>query len=137
MTTALDYIEPQAKREWDYTHSRSLLGWLFRCIGAMRPVQGVWVRQYRDGDWETAHCTGEPFQTWRYDAEGFTLVDDIPQLDTKSAIASMTPIISFCVDEAAERMIYQEWHGVRAGYGAILSRKKSGEWITERGVWKS
>lgn len=137
MTAALDYVKARAKREWDDTHSRGLWAWLFRRLGAMKSVQGVWVQQYRDGDWETVHCRGEAVQTWRYDADGFTHVDDIPELDKMSAIASTTPVISFCVHEAADRMIYEEWRGVRAGHGAILARQKNGEWAAERRAWIS
>ena len=103
----------------------------------MRPVRGVWIRQYRDGDWETVHCKGEVIQSWRYDADGLTVVDEVPELDHASAIASATPVISFCVDETGGRMIYQEWHGVRAGHGCILTQTAKGEWVTEKHGWIS
>jgi hypothetical protein len=137
VATALNYAQSQAKRVWDYTHSRGLFAWLFRRLGAMRPVRGVWIRQYRDGDWETVHCEGEVIQSWRYDADGLTTVDEVPELDRTSAIASKTPVISFCVDETAGRMIYEEWRGVLAGHGQILARRGNGEWVTEKCGWKS
>lgn len=137
MSAALDYAQARAKRNWDYTHSRGPLAWLFRCAGAMNPVRAVWIRRYADGDWATAHCKGEAIQTWKYDANGLMCVDDIPELDRASAIASTTPVISFCVNDASNRMIYQEWQGVRAGYGCILARKTNGEWVTEKHGWKS
>jgi hypothetical protein len=137
MTTALDYAQSRAKREWEQTHSRSPLAWLFRRLGAMRPVSGVWIRQYRDGDWESVRCKGEVIRSWKYDADGLTIVSDVPELDRMSAIASTTPVISFCVDETAGRMIYQEWHGVRAGHGCILARRGNGEWATEKHGWIS
>ena len=137
MATALDYAQSRARREWDHTHSRGPFAWLFRRLGAMRPVRGIWIRQYRDGDWETMHCKGEVVQSWRYDADGLTVVDELPELDQTNAIASTTPVISFCVDEPAGRMIYQEWHGVRAGHGCILAHKGNGEWVTEKHGWIS
>ena len=137
MGTALDYVERRARQEWDYTHSRGPFAWLFRCLGAMRPARGVSIQQYRDGDWKTGACKGEVIQTWRYDADGLTVVDEVPELDRTSAIASTTPVISFCVDETAGRMIYQEWHGGRAGYGCILARRESGKWVLEKYGWRS
>ena len=82
-------------------------------------------------------CKGEVVSIWRYDSDGLMVVDEVPELDQTSAIASTTPVISFCIDEAAGRMIYQEWHGVRAGHGSILACSKAGKWVTEKRGWIS
>src|SRR5258707_1188083 len=82
---------------------------------------GVWIRQYATGDWDKTHFKGQVEQVWRYDANGFALVGHVPELDRSNSITSTTPVISFCLDEAARRMIYQEWTGGRAGFGAILA----------------
>lgn len=76
-------------------------------------------------------------QAWRFDANGLTPVDRLPELDKSSAIASTTPVISFCLDDMAKRMIYVEWNGLRAGSGAILALQKSGQWTMERHAWIS
>lgn len=137
MTAALDYAQSRAKREWDYSHSRGPFAWLFRRLGAMRPVRCVWIREYRDGDWESAHCRGEVIRSWKYDADGLSIVEGAPESDQSSAIASATPVISFCVDETGGRMIYQEWRGARSGRGCVLARLASGEWVTEKNGWIS
>ena len=137
MPVALDYARARAKRQWDYTHSHGPFAWLFRRIGAMKPVTGVWICQYASADWDRAHCTGEAIRVWRYDAEGLTSVDCTPELDKSNAIASATPVISFCLDETAERMIYQEWYGLRAGFGSVLALNKGGDWVTEKHAWIS
>jgi hypothetical protein len=137
MTAALDYAQGRAKREWDYTHSRGPFAWLFRRLGAMRPVRCVWIQEYRDGDWESPNCKGEVIRSWRYDADGLNVVEEVPELDQASPTASTTPVISFCVDETGGRMIYEEWHGVRAGHGCVLARSASGEWVTEKPGWIS
>jgi len=103
----------------------------------MKPVTGVWICQYASADWDRAHCTGEAIRVWRYDAEGLTSVDCTPELDKSNAIASATPVISFCLDETAERMIYQEWYGLRAGFGSVLALNKGGDWVTEKHAWIS
>jgi hypothetical protein len=103
----------------------------------MQPVQAVWIQEYADGDWETVHCQGDVIRTWRYDAEGLTSVEELPELDRTSAIASTTPVISFCVDETGGRMIYHQWHGVRAGHGCILACTKDGKWAAAKCGWKS
>ncbi len=130
--TALDYVKARAKREWDYTHSRGLFAWLSRHLGTMKPVSGVWIRQYATGDWDKTHFKGQVEQVWRYDANGFALVDHVPELDRSNSITSTTPVISFCLDEAARRMIYHEWTGGRAGFGAILALSEDGKWVTEK-----
>src|SRR5262245_7179152 len=137
MVTALDYVQSRAKQEWEYTHSRGLFAWLFRLLGATRPVRGVWIQQYRDGNWDTVGCKGEVVRTWRYDDDGLTVVDEVPELDRTSAIASTTPVISFCVDEAAGRMIYHEWRGGRSGHGCVLARNQDGKWVIEKLGFKS
>lgn len=133
----MDYVRAEAKRTWDISHARGLVAWLLRRLGVMRPAQGVWIQQFADGNWEAAHCHGEAIQTWRYDADGFTPVGDVPELDKMSAIASTTPVVKFCVDGTGERMIYQEWHGVRAGHGCVLTRRTGGDWAAEGASWKS
>ena len=132
MSAALDYVKARAKRQWDFTHSRGVWARLFRRAGAMKPAQGVWIKQYREGNWQIAMCFGEVSQIWRFDGDGLTLVDRMPELDRESAIASTTPWIGFCVDETGDRMIYEEVRGVCAGHGCILARGQSGEWEVER-----
>jgi hypothetical protein len=113
------------------------MAWLFRRIGAMKPIRAVWIRQYMDGDWENAHFKGEAARTWKYDADGLIVVDAMPEPDDASAIASTTPVVSFCADETGNRMIYVEWHGRRAGGGRILARKENGKWVSEKDAWIS
>lgn len=137
MTTALDYASARAKRQWDQTHACGPFAWLFRRLGVMKPASAVWICQYGGGDWDGAHCRGEVVQAWRYDASGLAPVEHMPKLDCSSAIASTTPVISFCLNEADGRMIYEEWNGPRAGVGAILAHKGTGEWMTERRAWIS
>jgi len=137
IAAALDYVRSRAKREWDYAHSRGLFARFFKRIGAMKPAEGVWVRQYADGDWQSAHCKGEVIQIWRYDATGFTSASEIPALDQTTAIASTTPVISFFLDEHTKRMIYQEWHGPRAGHGVVLALTKGGHWKIDGEAWIS
>lgn len=137
MTTALQYATSRAKRQWDQTHSRSPLAWLFRRLGATRRVSAVWICQYGSGDWQKAHCHGQVLHTWRYDGSGLAQVEHLPELDHSSAIASTTPVISFCLGQAAERMIYQEWNGGRAGFGALLALKSTGDWAVEKHAWIS
>jgi hypothetical protein len=74
---------------------------------------------------------------WRYNSGGLAQVDRLPELDESNTIASATPVIRFCLDETGERMVYQEWYGLRAGFGAILALNRKREWGTERQVWKS
>ncbi len=46
--------------------------------------------------------------------------------------------MGFCLDDTGERMIYQEWNGLRAGFGAILVLKKdSGKWVAQGCSWVS
>jgi hypothetical protein len=136
MSAALDYATARAKREWEVAQSRGLSVWILRRLGAMKPISGVWICQHADGDWDGAHCKGQPQQVWRYDDKGFAPVDHLPELD-KSAIASTTPVIRFCWNETVGRMIYTEWHGMRAGWGAILTRNKGGQWLVEKDAWRS
>ena len=103
----------------------------------MVPASAVWIRQYESGDWDGAHCRGEVVQAWRYDTGGLAPVEHVPELDHSSAIASRTPVISFCLNEAGDRMIYQEWNGPRAGFGAILTLRATGAWSTEKHSWIS
>ena len=103
----------------------------------MQRISGVWICQYASADWSGVHCTGQVLSVWRYNSEGLTQVDRPPELDKSNAIASKTPVISFCLDEAAERMVYQEWYGLRAGFGAVLALDKKRKWVTERHAWIS
>ena len=136
MTAPIEHAGTQAKREWDYSHSRGLPSWFLRTIGATRRIKCVWINEYSEGDWNTAPCRGKPIRIWRYEAKGLMRADERSELD-HSAIASRTPMISFCADAAAERMIYQEWHGVRAEHGSILVQKGNGQWATEKCAWIS
>lgn len=136
MSTAFDYIQCQAKRQWDHSHSPGLLTRLFLRLIASRKIRGVWIEQYWEGNWESGRLKGEAIQAWRYDADGLTVVERLPELDKSSPIASTTPVISFCVDESAARMIYQEWHGGRAGFGYILAHRGNGEWYPVTNGWK-
>lgn len=76
-------------------------------------------------------------RSWKYDADGLSVVERTPEFDQFRAIASTTPVISFYVDETGGRMIYQEWHGARSGRGGVLARIASGEWVTEKHGWIS
>jgi hypothetical protein len=136
MSAALDYATTRAKREWGLSHSRGPSAWLFRRLGAMRAIGAVWICQHTDGDWARADCMGQPERVWRYDDSGLKQVDRLPELD-KSAIASTTPVIRFCLNETVGRMIYVEWHGLRAAFGAIMALNKDGQWIVEKDAWRS
>ena len=103
----------------------------------MKPVRGVWICQYSNADWEKVRCVGEIVQVWRYDAKGLIPVDSAPDLDKRNAIASETPVISFCLDESTKRMVYQEWYGLRAGFGSILKLNQREAWVMEKHGWIS
>lgn len=134
---ALDHVTTRAKRQWDQTHSRGPIARLFRSLGAMKSASAVWICRHASGDWDGAHCRGEVVQAWRYDGSGLAQVEHLPELDHLNAIASATPVISFCLNETGDRMIYQEWNGPRAGFGAILALKGTGSWCTEKHAWVS
>jgi hypothetical protein len=140
MAAALDYAIEKAKEIRDAGHARGPFTWLLRRFrpGAMRPVDGVWICQHAKGNWATANCEGEPTQVWRFEGDDAVIVASLPDLDMTSATASTTPHISFCVDDAGKRMIYEEWYGGRAGMGSIMAIKKNGKWAeVERGGWVS
>jgi hypothetical protein len=130
MTAALDYAKNRAKKIWDSSRSRSPLAGLLRLIGASKVVTGVWICEYAGSDLNTAVFTGKPKQIWRYDANGFELVEQLPELD-KSTAASITPVIHFCVDETSRRMICQEWHGLRVAPAFIMVLEDNGKWFVE------
>jgi hypothetical protein len=135
--TALDYAAGCAKRHWNYSNSRGLLARLFRRVGTIRSLDGIWICRHALGDWSNARCTGEPVETWCYDDSGLRTVDGLPAIDLTGAIVSRTPVLSFCLDDRAQRMIYVEWYGVRVGSGQILRAKQNGKWVTEQLVWIS
>ena len=130
MTAAIDYAKNRAKKIWDSSRSRSPVAGLLRLVGASKAVTGVWICEYAAGDLNTAVFKGEPKQIRRYDASGYALVERLPELD-KSAAASTTPVIHFCVDKSARRMICQEWHGLRVAPAFVLVLKDNGKWFVE------
>lgn len=135
MTPAIEFAQKRAKWIWNGSRSRTPIAWFFRLIGAMKVVDGVWICEYADGDLNTGVCKCEPKRISRYDANGFTSVEKLPELD-KSAIASTTPVIDFYFDEATDRMIIKEWEGLRSGCTFIMALK-DGKWIAEKLVSKS
>jgi len=130
MTAAIDYAKNRARKIWDSSRSRSPLAGLLRLIGASKPVTGVWICEYAGSNLNIAVFKGEPKQIWRYDASGFASVEQLPELD-KSMAASTTPVIHFCADESARRMICQEWHGLRVSPAFISVLKDNGKWFVE------
>ena len=136
--SALDFVKTRAEREWRLTHSRDFLSRLFRFLLRKRPVDVIYVEQYGAGDWASGRCQGKAVGAWKLDTQGFAAIDAVGELDRSSPIATATPVIRFHVDDPPLRMIYEEWHGGRAGYGAILRFDRSANaWQTERMAWRS
>ena len=111
---ALDHSLCRAKGIWEHTHAHGPIARLWRKIGLMNAVHGIWICRYAEGDWNTAHFAGEPVQIWRYGSDGLKSVNSLPPLDLRS-YRSKTPVLRFCIDETGQRMIYTEWHGVPRG----------------------
>jgi hypothetical protein len=134
MNKALSYVESRAKANWDFAHSRGLLYRLYRFVFRVRPLVVIWIEQY---EWDRDNWGCRVIRCWRYDANGLTRVDEIGEIDISSAIASATPVISFCVDPEDQRMVYSESHGRRAGGEWVLKLQEDGNWTSERMPWVS
>ena len=59
---ALDHSLCRAKGIWEHTHAHGPIARLWRKIGLMNAVHGIWICRYAEGDWNTAHFAGEPVQ---------------------------------------------------------------------------
>ncbi len=136
MREALQYVESKARTNWQFANSRRPLSRFYRFFSRVKPVQVVWISQHETGDWEGARCKGESIRSWRFGSEGFTSIDEIGEIDM-STISSATPLIRFCLDSEAKRMIYNEWHGVRAGFGTVLRFEGENGWRPERPAWRA
>ena len=136
MITPIEYIADRARNAWRSSRSKGLIARFFRLIGAANSAEVIYIAEYEHGNWDTAHCLGDPVRVWAY--RGFELeeLEAVGELDQKNAIASKTPLIRYCLDENGQRMIYTEWNGRRAGYGCIT--KRVGEyWTSEGRSWIS
>ena len=133
----INFIVMKAQNEWKESHSRKLSRRFFRMLGALNPAEIIYICEYAEGDFEKAKCRGKPISIWQYDGSTFEQIEQVGDLDRSSAIASKTPVISYCINETTDRMIYTVWHGGRAAYGIILVSDK-GEWVRDGFIrWKA
>lgn len=124
-------IWSSANASWDP------ISWVFRLIGASQRADAVFVVEYGSGDWERAHCTGEPDKIWKYAGSDFVTLEELPELD-HGAIATKTPVVEYCLNHESNRMIQIifYFYGYRAGSGIVLE-KQGGAWIPKGPAWRS
>jgi hypothetical protein len=96
----------------------------------------IYIAEYASGNWDTAHCTGDPVKVWAYRGDDFEEIEALGELDRQYPIASRTPIIRYCLAGDGQRMIHTTWNGARAGYGHIL-RWIDDDWRSEGRSWIS
>ena len=95
-----------------------------------RPPTDVIVFQHSDGDWDRAHCTGDPIRGWRVTPDGPVEIPTDTEID-KSSVGPWyrsAAVFRFCVSSDFTRIIYSRLHGPRAGSGATYAiRQTNGE----------
>ena len=95
-----------------------------------RPPTDVIVFQHSDGDWDRAHCTGDPIRGWRVTPDGPVEIPTDTEID-KSSVGPWyrsAADFRFCVSSDFTRIIYSRLHGPRAGSGATYAiRQTNGE----------
>ena len=88
-----------------------------------RPPTDIIIFEHSDGDWDRAHCTGDPIRAWRVTPNGPV---EIPS-DTEIDRSSVGPwfrscsVFRFCVSSDFTQIIYSRLHGPRAAPGAIYA----------------
>lgn len=131
----IKYAADQARNLWRYGRANGLIDRLFRLMGAANTTEVVYIAEYANGDWVTAHCTGDPVRAWAYQGNGFLEIEALGDLDLTNPIASRTPVIRYCLSEDGQRMIDYRWNGLRAGYGRIL-RRADNAWTSDGLSWR-
>ena len=101
----------------------SLMGRAFRrwFPNWWRPPANVMVFEHADGDWDTAHCIGDPTRAWRVTPDGPVDIDTTTAIDTSSVGPWYrdSSVFRFCISPDGKRLIYSRLNGPRAGIGAV------------------
>ena len=92
-----------------------------------RPPTDVIVFEHSDGDWDRAHCIGEPIRAWRVTPDGPVEVPTNIEID-KSSVGPWyrsAAVFRFCVSSDFTRIIYSRLHGPRAGSGSTYTLRQN------------
>ena len=97
-----------------------------------RPSTDVIVFEHSDGDWDRAHCTGDPIRAWRVTPDGPVEIPTDTEIDRSSVGPwfRSSSVFRFCVSNDFTRIIYSRLHGPRAGSGATYTIRSENGNIT-------
>ena len=65
----IKYVADQARSVWRVSHSKGVIERFFRLIGAANSAEVIYIAEHSTGQWDTAHCTGEPVRVWEFRGE--------------------------------------------------------------------
>ena len=80
-------------------------------------LEGLYVCEHSEADFEGARIAGTPVRSWFFDGNAFEKTNLPEKVEQRTAIWTPTPVLSFCYRPSEEELVISFRAGPRAGNG--------------------